>query len=269
VELLTTSDETNGWGYRCQLSYTTAVAMRGLTNEANSALLALEKWRHAGWRYLDYEFAIACAWVAACQGAVSEAISVVLSAAQTARDSGQFAAEVMCLQTAAQFGDGSGAPRLGELRAVVEGPRVGVAARFATAVHAGDGPELVVVSEEFEAIGDVVAAADAAAHAALAFRRNGLRGSALRYSKRADDLAERCGGACTPAVRQASERLPLTPRQREIAMLLRAGLSSPAIARRLTLAVRSVEGHIYRAMAATGTTSREELAALLGPHGQD
>jgi DNA-binding CsgD family transcriptional regulator len=27
--------------------------------------------------------------------------------------------------------------------------------------------------------------------------------------------------------------------------------------------VRTVEGHIYRAMAKTGTTSREELAALL------
>jgi DNA-binding NarL/FixJ family response regulator len=112
----------------------------------------------------------------------------------------------------------------------------------------------------------VVAAADAVAQAALAFRRKGLRGSALRCSKRADDLAERCGGACTPAVRQASERLPLTSRQREIVLLLRAGFSSPAIAQRLTLSVRTVEGRLYRAMAITGTTSREELAALLGPH---
>jgi DNA-binding CsgD family transcriptional regulator len=35
------------------------------------------------------------------------------------------------------------------------------------------------------------------------------------------------------------------------------------VAERLTLSTRTVEGHIYRAMARTGTASREELAALL------
>ena len=35
------------------------------------------------------------------------------------------------------------------------------------------------------------------------------------------------------------------------------------VAERLTLSTRTVEGHIYRAMSKTGTTSREELAALL------
>jgi DNA-binding CsgD family transcriptional regulator len=40
-------------------------------------------------------------------------------------------------------------------------------------------------------------------------------------------------------------------------------LSSRAIADRLTLSVRTVEGHIYRAMAKTGATTREELAAML------
>jgi len=46
-------------------------------------------------------------------------------------------------------------------------------------------------------------------------------------------------------------------------MLLGQGLSGRAVAERLTLSVRTVEGHIYRAMAKTGATSRDELAALL------
>ena len=75
------------------------------------------------------------AWVTACQGAISEAIKTVLSAAETACANGQFAAEVMCLQTATQFGERSCAPRLRELAAIVEGPRVGVAARFAAALR--------------------------------------------------------------------------------------------------------------------------------------
>jgi DNA-binding CsgD family transcriptional regulator len=187
----------------------------------------------------------------------------LLSAAQRAGDKGQFAAEVICLQTATQFGDRSGAARLRELEAVVEGPRVGLAARFAEALRTGNADELSVVSEDFERMGDLIAAVDAAAHATIAYRRRDQRGSALGCSTRADALAQQCGGASTPALRQASERLPLTDREREIAMLVADGLSSRAVAERLSLSVRTVETHIYRAMAKTGTGSRDELATLL------
>ena len=110
----------------------TALAMRGSTGEAAAALAALDGVRRP-FRSLDYERSLARAWVAAGQGAVSEAITMLLSAAERAAAKGQFAAEVLCLQTATQFGDRSGAARLRELEAIVEGPRVGLAARFADA----------------------------------------------------------------------------------------------------------------------------------------
>jgi DNA-binding CsgD family transcriptional regulator len=266
VEALSASGECNGWGYRYQLPRTTALAMSGLSVEAAAALVALEKWRHPSRGHLDCERGLVHAWVAAAQGAVIEAVRMVLSAAETARANGQTASEVMCLQTATQFGDRSCAARLRELEAIVEGPRVGVVARFAAALQAGDEAELATASEEFEQMGDLVAALDAAAHAAFAYRRKDLRGTALTYSTRAEALAQQCGGAGTPALREASEPLPLTSREREIVMLLRAGLSSPAIAQRLTLSPRTVEGHIYRAMVKTGAASREDLAALLPGH---
>ncbi len=269
ITLLTQCTETveasraNGWDYRCQIPLTTALAMRGSTDEAAAWIGTLEKQRHPSWRYLDYEFAIAKAWVAAGQGAVTEAIAIVLAAAETARDNSQFAPEVMCLQTATQFGERSCGPRLRELEAIVGGPRAGVAARFAEALHDGDGAELAAVSAEFEDMGDLIAAVDAAAHAALAYRHHELRGSALGCSAKAEALAEQCGGASTPALRKAVERLPLTDREREIVMLTGEGLSNRDIATRLTLSVRTVESHIYKAMAKTGTLNREELAALL------
>jgi DNA-binding CsgD family transcriptional regulator len=252
----------SGWGYRYLIPHATALAMRGSTAEAAAALDSLDE-RRRKFRSLDYERSLARAWVAAGQGAVSEAISTVLSAAERASFMGQFAAEVLCLQTATQFGDRSCAPRLTELAEIVDGPRAGLAARFASALSAGDAAELAAASEEFERMGDLVAAVDAAAHAALAYRSEDRRGSALGCSARAAALAEQCGGAVTPALRQASDPLPLTEREREIVMLIGQGLSNRDVAERLTLSVRTIESHLYRAMAKTGTTSREELAGLL------
>src|SRR5262249_50668389 len=157
-------------------------AMCGFAADAAAALRAAEAEHHRSYGFVAYERDLAHAWVVACQGAVSEAIKIALAAAETTRANGQFAAEVVCLQTATQFGDGSTAVRLRELEALVEGPRVGVAARFATALAAVDGAELAAVSEEFEEMGDLVAALDAAAHAATAYRQKDLRGSALGCS---------------------------------------------------------------------------------------
>jgi DNA-binding CsgD family transcriptional regulator len=250
-----------GWGYRYRIPYATALAIRGSTEEAVAALAELDKSRRT-FRSLDHERSLARAWVAAGQGAVTEAVALLLSAAERARATGRFAAEVLCLQTATQFGDRTSAPRLRELESIVEGPRVGVAARFAEALRDGAAAELASVSEEFERIGDLVAAVDCAAHAALTYRRQDKRGSALGCSTRADALGDRCG-AITPARRRATETLPLTDREAEVVMLMSEGMSNRAVAERLTLSVRTVESYIYRAMAKTGTNSRDELAALL------
>jgi DNA-binding CsgD family transcriptional regulator len=266
VDALSASGEANGFGYRYQLARTIALAVRGSTAEAAVALAALQKQRHRSWRFLDYEWALAEAWVTASQGAVSAAVATMLSAAETARTNGQFAAEVLCLQAATQFGEGCAAGRLAELAAIVEGPRVGLAARFAAALRDHDGAELEAVSEEFERMGDLVAALDAAAHAAVAYRNVGRRGSAYGCTARAETLAQR-SGASTPALVEAAEELPLTSREREIVKLIGAGFSSRVVAQRLGLSVRTIEGHIYRAMGKTGTTTRDELAALLPRHG--
>nr|WP_192830562.1 LuxR C-terminal-related transcriptional regulator [Mycobacterium sp. UM_NZ2] len=250
-----------GWGYRYLVPGITALAMRGATDEAAAALATLDKLPRP-FRLLDSDRSLARAWVVAAQGTVKEAIAVVRSAAEKAASKGQFAAEVICLQTAAQFGDRTGADRLRELEAVVEGPRVGLAARFAAALRDGDAAEMALVSQDFERMGDLVAAVDAAAQAAIGYRRQDLRGTALVCATRAAALAEQCGGASTPALRQAAEPLPLTDREQEIVMLIGAGLSNREIAERLTVSVRTVESHIYRAMLKTDTNGRDELAAL-------
>ena len=77
AEGLSASGHAIGWGYRYQVPRTTALAMRGSTDEAAAALAALDKLRRP-FRSLDYERSLARAWVAAGQGAVSEAITVAV-----------------------------------------------------------------------------------------------------------------------------------------------------------------------------------------------
>lgn len=258
---LSATGHEQGWGYRYSIPRATALAMRGRWEEAAGVLEKLAAVPRP-FRKLDDEKALARAWVAAGQGAVSEATGILKSAAETAAVNERFAAEVLCLQTATQFGDRSCEPRLRELQGIVEGPRVGLAGRFAAAMPDGKAAELAMVSETFDEMGDRVAAVEAAAQASLAYRRQDLRGSALGCAARAQALAAE-GGAETPTLRQAREPLPLTDREREVVLLIGQGLTNREVADRLTLSSRTVEGHIYRAMSKTGTTSREELAALL------
>ncbi len=58
----------------------------------------------------------------------------------------------------------------------------------------------------------------------------------------------------------------LTEREREVAELVAQGLTNRAVATRLYLSVRTVESHVYQALAKLGGTSRREMADLLAVH---
>ncbi|WP_170217468.1 helix-turn-helix transcriptional regulator [Mycolicibacterium chitae] len=92
-------------------------------------------------------------------------------------------------------------------------------------------------------------------------RRPGRRG--LFAAALAAQLAQECGGLCTPATRSPVSPTPLTGRQREVAELVVAGLSNKEIADRLVTSVRTVEGHLYRACQRVGASSRSDLAAIM------
>jgi predicted ATPase/class 3 adenylate cyclase len=205
ADALSSAGESNGWAYRYQVPRTIALALLGYTAEASDALAEVERLRHASWRFLDYERTLAAAWVAAAEGAVDQAVAMTLSAAETARANGQFGAELSCLQTATQFGCRSAAPRLRELEAIAEGRRAGLAARFASALLADRAGDLATVSEDLEEMGDLIAAMDASAHAAIAYSHDDEAAESGGCADRAALLTERCGGATTPATRQLAE----------------------------------------------------------------
>ncbi len=206
---------------------------------------------------------IAQAWQAAAEGTVTPAVRLAIGAADAAARAHQHAIEAMALHTAARFGDHTVAGRLADLAARIDGRLVQVQARHAVAVASNDGPGLDAAAAQFEELGALLSAADAAAQAASAHERSGDRRRLLESAATANRLAAACGGASTPALRQSAQPLPLTAREREIANLVAAGLSNRQIADRLTVSVRTVEGHLYRACIKLDVTDREALAELM------
>lgn len=67
-------------------------------------------------------------------------------------------------------------------------------------------------------------------------------------------------GTFTSAAARSHPAVPLTRREREVA-LLATSLSSPAIAQRLGISTRTVENHIFRAMRKLNVSSRHLLSA--------
>ncbi|NKY87033.1 LuxR family transcriptional regulator [Nocardia veterana] len=242
-----------------------AEAYSALGRAAEAAETIAEARRRGGRHSAVYEpqLEIARAWQAAAEGTVAPAVRLAIGAADAAARSHQHAIEALALHTAARFGDRSVAGRLADIAARIDGALVQVQARHAVAVASQDGPGLDAAAAEFERMGALLSAADAAAQAASVHERHGDRRRLLESAATANRLAAACGGASTPALRQSAQPLPLTAREREIANLVVAGLSNRQIADRLTVSVRTVEGHLYRACTKLDVTDREALADLM------
>jgi len=243
---------------------TTVTGMAGRATDARREFEAIAWWAEdADARMFDPYLSIAEAWVCAAEGAVSQAISIMRQAANRECELGRPAWEVVLLQTATQFGDATTATRLAELAALVQGARAPTAAAHAAGLAAGSGDALVDASRRYEEFGDCLAAADAAAHAFVAYQNAGLRGTALSASATAQRLAAECQDARTPALLAATTSQPFTARQREIISLAAQGLSNKEIADRLIMSTRSVEGHLFRASQRVGANNREQLISIL------
>ncbi|MFN3002332.1 LuxR C-terminal-related transcriptional regulator [Mycolicibacterium wolinskyi] len=206
---------------------------------------------------------LAKACVAAAKGGHRSAIDLSRAAADAARSAGQYAVEAEALHHAARFGDRTVVRRLQGLVDRVDGPLAALYARHAAAVAAADPKELDEVSTAFEEAGLLLSAADAAAQAVPLHDKAGQRRRSTESAAHALQLASKCGGAATPAIRSAARPLPVTSREREVAGLVAQGLSNREIAERLTVSVRTVEGHIYRAGIKLGVADRDDLAKIV------
>lgn len=251
------------WQLPGRLLLARAYAALGRTGEAERVLTDAAEHSGPSMAIHEPQRLISRSWYAAAKGMERRAVELARAAADNAHRSGQYALEAEALHHATRFGDRTTAARLGELADIVHGPVVGLLARHAAAFAAHDAAALDSVGADLERAGLLLAAADAAAQAAALHDAAGDRRRTNESGANALRLAERCGGATTPAIKIAARPLPLTPREREIAELVAAGLSNREVAEQLTLSVRTVEGHVYRACFKLDVADRDELARLI------
>ncbi|MGO9155762.1 LuxR C-terminal-related transcriptional regulator [Mycobacterium sp.] len=251
------------WQLPARVLLAKAYAALGRPEEAERVFADAQEHRGPHMAIHSPQMMVAKSWHAAAKGLERRAVELARAAADVAHKAGQYAVEAEALHHAARFGDRTVAQRLAALAEKVQGRMVTLQAHHAAAVAIGDGAALDAVSTEFEDAGLLLSAADSAAQAAPLHDRAGQRRKSAESSARALQLAAQCGGATTPAIRSAARPLPVTSREREIAALVAEGLTNREIAERLTVSVRTVEGHIYRACIKLDVTDRDELGQII------
>ncbi|MGU3292055.1 LuxR C-terminal-related transcriptional regulator [Williamsia sp. M5A3_1d] len=242
-----------------------ALARTGDVEGAARALDTARELRHPAYQYYDSSELMAEAWIAAVTLRLDDARAAAAEAAATARALNQPVREICCLQISVQFDDVTVVERLDELATSIGTPRALAAARYAGALADDDATGLLAASDDLETMGDRLAAADAAAHASASHRRRGRDADGDSASARARRLAVECGGAISPALSTIATgaRPPLSRTERQIVGLVARDMSNRQIAESMSLSIRTVESHIYRAARKAGVTGRAGLRALV------
>lgn len=151
--------------------------------------------------------------------------------------------------------------RLAEVARRTEGEWAASAELAASALIEGDPAVLLDAGERLVGTGAVRYARECFAEASRVLDRALKRADARAAWARATECAAELGDEEARRPRDAGR---LTRREREVVAFAVAGLSDKEIAARLTVSVRTVEGHLYRAYAKLGVTSREQLTATMG-----
>ena len=241
-----------------------ALAQAMLGDADAAALVLAERDTGPEFGFRGPEQQLADAWTVLTAGPTAAARRFRATAARAA-DTGHRTAEAWLLHDLLRTTGEDTSARLGELAAASDSPLLAARARHAAAARDGDARELAAASDDFEALGAMLLAAEAASGAADAYRRAGDRRAATAALRRSTTLAATCEGAATPGLLRATPVVPLSGREREIVMLAAKGMSSKDIADRLFLSVRTVNNHLQHAYTKLGVSSRAgALAEALG-----
>jgi ATP/maltotriose-dependent transcriptional regulator MalT len=244
----------------------TAAAWMGDVDGATAAVGELDELEP--FAYLPGEQMLGPAWTAAVTGSLPRARDLLLHGARSLEARGHHAMEAWLLHDSCRLGHRGASARLTDLAAICDGDLVPAWAAHAAALDADRAADLIDAADRFERVGAPMFAAEAATAATHALQRDRDQRGAAAMRNRASTFLAACESPKTPALVTAESPVPLTAREREICTLAAAGVSSPEIASKLYLSVRTVNNHLQRAYTKLGVTNRRELADALTSRAQ-
>ena len=225
----------------------TALALGGHAEEAAAALGQLDDLQTPSY-FMGVDPLQARAWVAVATGDLRGAARLLEQAAAQGSEIGDLTGRAAALHALARLGRAKDVVAdLSEQAGALECELATARATHVQALVQGRAEDLLATSETFEAMGADLLAAEAAADAAVVWRKGGDPRRATAAERRAGALVDRCENATTPALQAVETRARLAPAEREAALLAATGFSNKEIAEQLYLSVRTVEGRLQRA----------------------
>ncbi len=257
-----------GLGYRDhrRMALGHLVAARALTGDISGAQAARAAVHELSGALRIYDpFVVeGCAWLAAAEGRLAAARSILDAGADDAISIGQGGLATHLLHALARLGGAQEASaRLTALADERDTPFIAARAAHVRALTEDDATALEAAGETFDGFGAALLAAECFAAAARSWRRSEHGRRAAAAANRAQALAERCEGARSPALADIRTATPLTDREFDVAVLAARGQTSRQVAEQLYLSARTVENHLQRIYDKLGVRSRQELAAAL------
>ncbi|WP_343319805.1 LuxR C-terminal-related transcriptional regulator [Arthrobacter sp. TMP15] len=183
-------------------------------------------------------------------------LAELLAQANAAGADGSSMLELNALVLTLELGDDSVAARVGAVAAGVEGPWARSVGAYAQALLTGENQALVEAESLLSGAGLLGLARQARSKISLVTA--GAKKSLKHRSKTPPASAAQLEARAKFAV-----NAQLTRREREVTTLAAAACSDREIAEKLNVSLRTVEGHLYRAYAKLGVSSREELALAI------
>lgn len=210
------------------------------------------------------ETAVGRAWALAAVGRLDEARTSLRTVVADRIDE-EPSPSLWALVELARLGDASwAADRLAQV-AAVDGPFAAVRCEWVRGVATGNVARLAAAVDQLEALGAHPLVAEGASVLAGLHARAGDQRLAGAAQAQADRAIARCQGLHTPLL-AAGSHVPLSSRERDVALLAAAGRTSKDIANELHLSIRTVDNHLSRTYVKLGISRRSELAAALARH---
>ncbi|GAB5895641.1 LuxR C-terminal-related transcriptional regulator [Mycolicibacterium mageritense] len=251
------------WGPLALMYLAQTLGQQGDSSAAAQALQRAEAAHGMHSALYAPELELARSWTLAAARDVRGAMAAAREAAAVAESSGQLAIALRALHDGVRLGDTRLADQVQRIGKQLDCALAPLVYAHARNLADGDAAGLDAVAASFESHQLNLAAADAASQAAVLHGGAGKRALELKAKNRAAQLAVHCDTPSTPALARVLNPLPLTDRELEIGVMVAEGLTNKAIADRLSVSVRTVEGHIYRACIKLDVPDRAMLAAAI------